>query len=264
MASDKLPAMPFYPGDWFKDQSVAMCATVTRAIWVDLILSMWTNDRCGQVTGTVVQLAKLARCSEAEMVAALADLDDTKTADVTNCHGKFTVTNRRMRREYQTRKDAAKRKAKSRGVVAPEPKAESGHKNVTTPLSSSVSISVSTAVEKPPSPPKGEPPPQLPPSIRTPAMISAVESWIAYKAERREGYKPQGLKALYARIANVAGMHGAQTVIDRMERAKASGWKGWDHDDKPAGRGSPSMFDASDPRGTFAAAASYLNSGGET
>lgn len=119
-------------------------------------------------------------------------------------------------------------------------------------------------LEKTPQPPKGEPTPQLPPSIRTPAMIAAVESWIAYKAERREGYKPQGLKALYARIANVAGMHGAQTVIDRMERAKASGWKGWDHDEKPAGRGSPSMFDASDPRGTYAAAASYLNSGSET
>ena len=109
------------------------------------------------------------------------------------------------------------------------------------------------------------PTPQLPPSIRTPAMIEAVASWIAYKTERRESYKPQGLKALYARIANVAGMHGAETVIERMERAKASGWKGWDHDDQqPQGRASPkggTLFDGTDPRGTYAAASNYLSGG---
>lgn len=116
-----------------------------------------------------------------------------------------------------------------------------------------------------PLPPKGEPVPQLPPSIRTPEMIAAVESWLAYKAERREKYKPQGLKALYARIANVAGMHGPATVIELMERAKASGWKGWDHQEPtPKGRTPPkggSLFDATDPRGTFAAASNYLSGG---
>lgn len=110
-----------------------------------------------------------------------------------------------------------------------------------------------------PLPPKGEPKPQLPPSIRTPEMIEAVDSWIAYKAERREGYKPQGLKALYARIANVAAMHGPQCVIDRMERAKASGWKGWDHEEKtPTGRGSPMFGDPDDPRGNMAAGHQFL------
>lgn len=104
-----------------------------------------------------------------------------------------------------------------------------------------------------------EPEPQLPPSIRTPEMVAAVESWIAYKAERRESYKSQGLKALYARIANVAAVHGAQFVIDRMERAKASGWKGWDHEEKPpTGRGSPMFGDPDDPRGNMAAGHAFL------
>lgn len=85
-------------------------------------------------------------------------------------------------------------------------------------------------------------------------MVEAVESWIQYKRERREGYKPQGLKALYGKIANVAAQYGAQVVIDRMERAKASNWAGWDFKEDGAGNSK------TDPRGTFAVADSYLNS----
>jgi hypothetical protein len=151
--ADKLPAMPWYAGDWFKDRAVAMCSPATRGIWVDLLLSMWTEDRCGQVTGTIAQLAKLARCSEAEMTAAIGDLEDTKTANVTNSHGKVTITNRRMRRDFESRKDAAKRKKRSRDKIDPDADDNLGHANVTTPLSVAVSISSSNT---PPHPPPGE------------------------------------------------------------------------------------------------------------
>jgi hypothetical protein len=109
---------------------------------------------------------------------------------------------------------------------------------------------------KPKPSPKDKPlAPTLPPSIRTPAMVEAVEAWIAYKTERREGYKPQGLKALYARIANVAAQHGPQVVIDRMQRAMASNWQGWDFAEPPK-----NGANRDDPRGTFATAENYLNS----
>lgn len=138
-----------------------------------------------------------------------------------------------------------------------------GGARVDTPIDTPIDTSLikqpsNQATKETPLPPRPADPkpaaPCLPMSIRTPAMIEAVESWLAYKAERREGYKPAGLKALYGRIATVAGMHGQATVIELMERAKASGWKGWDHKPPPSG----GLF-GDDPRGNLAALNEYLD-----
>ena len=89
-------------------------------------------------------------------------------------------------------------------------------------------------------PPPPTLPPTLPPSIRTDAMCEAVTDWLAYKRERRESYKPTGLKAFYGHLAASVGQHGEAAIIDRMRKAMASGWKGWDHADT---RGSPAATD---------------------
>lgn len=168
--ADKLPAMPVYAGDWFKDRALRMCQPATRGIWFDLLLSMWTDDRCGMVTGTMRQLASIAGCTEEEMAAAVADLEDTETATVTRRNTKVTLTNRRMRAEYLKRKSTAERQRKFREKAdPPEDGPGERNKDVTTPISISVSISpsgeASASCSEPapasPEPPPSEPPPDL-------------------------------------------------------------------------------------------------------
>lgn len=85
----------------------------------------------------------------------------------------------------------------------------------------------------------GDPDPvdPLPESIR-----ASARDWLAYKRERREPYKPTGLKTVITRIGNLTAEHGAQRVASAIERAIANGWKGFDHDFNGA-RGSPSRDD---------------------
>lgn len=61
-------------------------------------------------------------------------------------------------------------------------------------------------------------------------LNQAFQTWIAYKAEKGQRYKPTGLKSLITRVGNVAKVYGEDAVVAAMERAMASGWQGWDHD----------------------------------
>ena len=67
-------------------------------------------------------------------------------------------------------------------------------------------------------------------SVLSERLDQSLQNWIAYKTEKRQGYKPTGLKSLVSRVANVARTYGESAVIEAMERAMASGWQGWDHD----------------------------------
>lgn len=61
-------------------------------------------------------------------------------------------------------------------------------------------------------------------------MISAVESWLQYKTERREAYKPTGLKSLITNIQKNANQYGEQAVIDLITDCMAANYQGiiWD------------------------------------
>jgi len=93
-----------------------------------------------------------------------------------------------------------------------------------------------------PLPPKGESDSGMSvlETIEPPELRKAVTSWLAYKSERKERYKPQGLAALFSLVKNLAAEHGAQSVIAAIEVAMASGWKGFKHD-LQSPRGSPTL-----------------------
>ena len=57
-------------------------------------------------------------------------------------------------------------------------------------------------------------------------LESAVNSWLAYKRERREGYKPTGLKSLLTQVKNSAAEHGDAAVIDIIRQSMANGYQG--------------------------------------
>jgi len=84
---------------------------------MDLLCAMHENGRTGIITGTVLELAQMCRCSVEEMRKALRELKRSETASVTKCHKMsrdFQVINRRMQREYKTRLYNAERQRKHR------------------------------------------------------------------------------------------------------------------------------------------------------
>lgn len=59
-----------------------------------------------------------------------------------------------------------------------------------------------------------------------PDLTDAFSSWIAYKEERREGYKPTGLKSLTTQVQKAAAEYGEQAVADLIRECMAANWKG--------------------------------------
>ena len=52
-------------------------------------------------------------------------------------------------------------------------------------------------------------------------MNSAIGEWITYKTERKEWYKPTGLKSFITQCHS----HTPASVIEQMQRAMSSNWK---------------------------------------
>lgn len=68
----------------------------------------------------------------------------------------------------------------------------------------------------------------LPNTVDTPEFRKMFGEWLTYKEERRESYKPKGLKALISRAEKLASLHGVEAVTNAMERAMSNQWQGWD------------------------------------
>ena len=57
-------------------------------------------------------------------------------------------------------------------------------------------------------------------------LAPAVDDWLSYKQERREAYKPTGLKSFLSRVEREAQEHGDQVVADVIQLAMSNGWRG--------------------------------------
>lgn len=139
----KVPAFQFYTGDWLKDPELSKCAPATRGIWMDLLCAMHETGRLGELSGTAEQLARLCRCSTADLSFALDDLRITRAADVTARNGVCHVVSRRMKREADARKSAADRQKRHR--------MQNGNGHVTEKLRA-LSSSSASAIEPEPEP----------------------------------------------------------------------------------------------------------------
>lgn len=72
-------------------------------------------------------------------------------------------------------------------------------------------------------------PPIVPPNglvSLSPALQSAVEDWLQYKTEKREPYKPQGLKSLVTEVKNNADRYGDAAVIELIRQCMSNNWRG--------------------------------------
>ncbi len=77
--------------------------------------------------------------------------------------------------------------------------------------------------------PLGDSIPALPPLLSaSEPFMKALERWLAYKREKRQAYKPEGLSSMVGMAVKRAEAHGVGAVVDAMEKAMANGWQGWD------------------------------------
>ena len=53
-----------------------------------------------------------------------------------------------------------------------------------------------------------------------------VREWLQYKKERRESYRPTGMRSLITQVAKAEQSHGTLAVMEQIETAMSSGWKG--------------------------------------
>ena len=89
----------------------------------------------------------------------------------------------------------------------------------------------------PPTPQRGErpapaafdPPPESAfPEL--PELTKTLAEWLAYKQEKRQGYKPTGYKSLLTQIRNNVSQYGESAVVDLIRQSMAANWQGivWD------------------------------------
>jgi predicted phage replisome organizer len=58
------------------------------------------------------------------------------------------------------------------------------------------------------------------------ALMAKLSEWIAYKTERREPYKEQGMKALLRQVENNCRQYGEASVCSLIDDSMSNGWKG--------------------------------------
>ena len=84
-------------------------------------------------------------------------------------------------------------------------------------------------------------------------LAPAVDDWLSYKQERREAYKPTGLKSFLSRVEREAQEHGDQAVADVIQLAMSNGWRGivWEKLTQKDGRRNEQNAGCSSKQGEF-------------
>lgn len=77
---------------------------------------------------------------------------------------------------------------------------------------------------------KEENTPPYPPLAVPDSVLDVFRDWLAYKRERKEDYKPTGLKALETQVRNNVSLYGPAAVNELIRECMANGWRGiiWD------------------------------------
>lgn len=117
-------------------------------------------------------------------------------------------------------------------------KSEESEKNGQKPKKATVSVTdtVTDTKENPPLPPKGgksrkaEIQEIWDSYIFSPLVSAALKSWGKYKREKRQEYKPEGLKSLFSQVQHNVEKYGEDAVIALIGESMAANWQGiaWD------------------------------------
>jgi hypothetical protein len=125
----KAPAFQFYVKDWLSDTQLRLTALSTRGIWIDLLCFMWEAPERGKIETTIENLMRMVGANNGEMEQFIKDANELGfcdilesnakrnakcNANVTDCHKKITVYNRRMFRTEKQKEDNRLRQQRHR------------------------------------------------------------------------------------------------------------------------------------------------------
>lgn len=234
--SKKLPAMPFYPGDWMKDPELRSVSSAARGLWIDMLCLMWESRRRGYLeigSGRIVTTEMLARMtgnSLDETTAMIQELDDSGVFSRLD-HG--VIYSRRMVKDERirsARSDAGKKGGEARkGDLSKQNSKQKGGKSKASGKqkrgsSVSSSISVSTSVEEPPTPFDFEGV-EFPDGMDTSEVRQAIRDWLEYKRKRKEPYKdPADQITRLLRLPKFGGDPGV--FVASVDLSIVSEWQG--------------------------------------
>lgn len=96
----ELPWEKWFYSDWLSEEGLTLCEPSTRGIWADAINRMMSAHSYF-IEGDFRQLAKLCRCSEVQIQAAICEIKTFKIGNITQ-HGTNTkIVCRRFERAFR-------------------------------------------------------------------------------------------------------------------------------------------------------------------
>jgi len=164
MAGGKLGWFQFYPRDWKSDRQLGRASAVSRGVWMELLSTMFIEN-ADQISGTIDELSRDARCTVADMTTFIEEAKRQQFCDVTECNGIYTVVSRRFAREAKDRQRNREKVSRFRSMHAPQ---KNVNRDVTylKPNVTSVSDSVSDSDSQSGTDPKRKPETPWPENLR--------------------------------------------------------------------------------------------------
>lgn len=114
---DSRDVLKLSAGAWFADTELSHCSPAARGVWIDLLLRMQRAGATGELSGSLMELALLARTTPEQLAEQLAELRRKGVAEIVGRivrNGVLVVRNRRMARAAKDREGARERKRASR------------------------------------------------------------------------------------------------------------------------------------------------------
>lgn len=160
----KLGWFPFYPRDWKSDRQLGRASATSRGVWMELLSTMFIEN-ADQISGTIDELSRDARCSVPDITTFIEDARSQQFCDVTECNGVYTIVSRRFAREAKDRERNREKVSRFRSNQSAQ-KQRNCSVTVAKPNVTSVSDSVSSAHSNSASDPKRKPETSWPDDLR--------------------------------------------------------------------------------------------------
>jgi hypothetical protein len=207
----------------------------------------WASRQCHGGRVTNVTLASLGRVTSLQGFPDLM-VESGWLEHGTDGNGKpyveFPNWDRWMAESAKKRLLAAKRQSKKRHADVTDSSRCERDKSVTTgeestedksirkepPISPGGGQDESKPIDAPTEQPTAMPQVPAEEPVQFPESVADVcEAWLDYKRQRRQGYKPRGLKTFATIVEKAVAVHGASAVRDALEQAMSDNYQGWTH-----------------------------------
>lgn len=238
MALRDQPYLPLYVQDFLTDEKLAECSAESTGVYIRLMCLMHKSHTYGKILlrqkerqseQPVLDFAeKLSRQMPYKSEVIARALDELIDEEVVYIEDNALCQKRMIRdaelsekRSFAGRKgaeNANKRFAKKEEFAAAKPSANNTAKQPANTENEN-EYEIEDEINKK----------EINGEIRIPfdgALLDAFNDWIAYKEEKRQPYKPRGLKSLISQISRYAEQFGDTATANAIRDSMASNYQG--------------------------------------